>query len=428
MKILEPDLVWVNGAFQSGYQVELCDDGTFGRIASHLGKPTERLNRQALLPGMVNAHSHAFQRGLRGKAESFEAGGGTFWSWREEMYRLANTLDAERFHRLSLLAFEEMLRAGITTVGEFHYVHHLEGSRGYELDEALVRAATEAGIRLVALDVCYLSGDVSKPLGKEQRRFGSKSVDVFLESAERLGALLEGHQSLGLAAHSIRAVPIEAVVELHEAARAKGLVFHLHVEEQPREIEAARSHYGKRPLALLLDHLEIGPELTAVHCTHSESEELARFLATGANVCVCPLTEASLADGIPPALLAESSHLSLGTDSNLRIDFGEEMRLLEYAQRLREKRRGVFTGRDGSVAERLFRIATEGGSRSLGVRTGRVEEGYAADFFTLNLDAPSLAEAPVEELLTAFVFGADQSAIGAVAVGGVNIPGMGLTR
>jgi formimidoylglutamate deiminase len=421
MKILEPDLVWVDGTFRSGYQVEIRDDGTFGRIASRLGKPTERLNRQALLPGMVNAHSHAFQRGLRGKAETFEGGGGTFWSWREEMYRLANTLDRERFHRLSLLAFEEMLRAGITTVGEFHYLHHLEGSGGYELDEALVRAAAEAGIRLVALDVCYLSGDVSKPLGKEQRRFGSASVDVFLESAERLEKLLDARQSLGLAAHSIRAVPIEALVELHEAARQRGLVFHMHVEEQPREIEAARSHYGKRPLALLFEHLEIGPELTAVHCTHSESDELARFLAAGANVCVCPLTEASLADGIPPVLLAESPHLSLGTDSNLRIDFTEEMRLLEYAQRLREKRRGVFLGRDGSVAERLFRIATEGGARSLGVRAGRVEEGYVADFFTLNLNAPALAEVSTEELLTAFVFGADKSVIRAVAVGGKSV-------
>jgi formimidoylglutamate deiminase len=200
------------------------------------------------------------------------------------------------------------------------------------------------------------------------------------------------------------------------------------VEEQPREIEVAVAHYGKRPLALLLEHLEIGPELTAVHCTHSQRDDLTRLLATGANICICPLTEANLADGVPPALLAQGSHLSLGTDSNLRIDLIEEMRLLEYAQRLREKRRGVFMGRDGSVAERLFRIATEGGARSLGVRTGRVEEGYAADFFTLNLDAPSLAEASAEELLTAFVFGADRSAIGAVAVGGVEVPDLGLAR
>jgi formimidoylglutamate deiminase len=421
MKIIEPDLVWVDGAFRSGYQVEIRGDGTFGRIAPNLGESTERLERQALLPGMVNAHSHAFQRGLRGKAESFAAGSGTFWSWREEMYRLANALDAERFHRLSLLAFEEMLRTGITTVGEFHYLHHLEGNQGYELDEALVRAATEAGIRLVALDVCYLSGDVSQPLRKEQRRFGSDSVDLFLESVERLARLLAGNQSLGIAAHSIRAVPLEALGELHEIARKKNLVFHIHVEEQRREIEAAISHYGKRPLALLLDHLEIGPEVTAVHCTHSEQQDLSRFLAAGANVCVCPLTEASLADGIPPALLAESARLSLGTDSNLRIDFTEEMRLLEYAQRLREERRGVFTGRDGSVADRLFQIATEGGAGSLGVRAGRVEEGYSADFFTLDLEAPALVEVPAEKLLTAFVFGADKTAIKAVAVAGVTI-------
>jgi len=422
MKILEPDLLWRAGRFESGLQLEVDDSGTITRVGPSRGEPGdvyERLARRALLPGMVNAHSHAFQRGLRGRAEQFEAASGTFWSWRESMYQLANELDAERFRRLTTLAFEEMLRAGITTVGEFHYLHHLAKGTTYELDEVLVNAGRDVGIRLAVLDVCYLTGDVSEPLGEEQRRFGSSSVEGFLESTQRVGAMLGRNQSLGIVAHSIRAVPIESLVALHEAARDRGLVFHMHLEEQEREIEAARSAYGETPLALLLDRLQIGPELTAVHCTHSNSVELERLLETGANVCLCPLTEANLADGIPPVILAEhADQLSLGTDSNLRIDFTEEMRLLEYAQRLRGQRRGVFTASDGSVARCLFQIATEGGARALGVNAGRLEEGYAADFFTLDLDDPALAEVESNDLVTAFVFGAGTAAIRKVAVAG----------
>jgi formimidoylglutamate deiminase len=408
MKVLEADLTWRRGRFDAGVQVEVLDDGTIGRVGPGLSKDVERLEGEALLPGFVNAHSHAFQRGLRGKAESF----GSFWSWREEMYRLAQSLDVEHFRRLSTLAFREMLASGITTVGEFHYLHHLEGSHGYELDQAVVEAAREAGIRLVLLDVCYMTGDVGKPLEGVQARFGSRSVDEFLESAARI-------EAQGLVAHSIRAVPIEAIARIHEEARRRNLVFHMHVEEQEREIEASLAHYGKRPLALLLDRLEIGLETTAVHCTHSHEDDLGRFLETGASVCVTPLTEANLADGIPPALLARpGAHLSLGSDSNLRIDFTEEMRHLEYAQRLRAEKRGIFVDGSGSVASRLFEIATRAGARSLGLRAGEIETGCASDFLTLNLGSPVVLEISPDDLMTAFVLGAGREAIRRVAVSG----------
>ncbi|HEY7818576.1 MAG TPA: formimidoylglutamate deiminase, partial [Vicinamibacteria bacterium] len=360
----------------------------------------------------VNAHSHAFQRGLRGRAESFDRNGGSFWSWREEMYRLAASLDLERFRNLTALAFREMLASGITSVGEFHYLHHLEGSRAYELDQAVVDAARETGIRLVLLATCYMTGDVSRPLEGTQARFASRSVDEFLESASRVGAG-------GLVAHSIRAVPLDAIVRIHEEARRRRVPFHIHVEEQPKEIEAALAHYGRRPLELLLDRLEIGSETTAVHCTHSSEENLARFLATGANVCVTPLTEANLADGIAPAGLAQpGANLSLGTDSNLRIDFTEEMRLLEYAQRLSSRKRGIHVDASGSVAARLFEIATLGGARSLGLEAGAIETGAAADFFTLELDSLGLQKSDAEGLMTAFVFGAGRAALHRVAVAG----------
>jgi cytosine/adenosine deaminase-related metal-dependent hydrolase len=193
----------------------------------------------------------------------------------------------------------------------------------------------------------------------------------------------------------------------------------MHVEEQQKEIEASIAHYGKRPLELLLDRLEIGPETTAVHCTHSNEEDLDRFLGAGANVCVTPLTEANLADGVPPALLARPGvHVSLGTDSNLRIDFTEETRLLEYAQRLRAQKRGVFVDGSGSVASRLFEIATRGGARSLGLRAGEIETGFSADFMTLDLETPSLSASSPEELMTAFLLGAGSAALHRVAVSG----------
>lgn len=422
MKILAPELLWRDGEFHSDLHLEISDDGTIARVAAAVDTPAdaevETLPRRALLPGMVNAHSHAFQRGLRGKAESFGAGSGTFWSWRDEMYRLANAIDRPGFERLTELAFTEMLRAGITTVGEFHYLHHEGATNDYRLDDALISAAGRTGIRLVALDVCYLEGDVDQPLAPEQRRFGSVSVEAFVDSALELGSKLTPKDSLGLVAHSLRAVPVDALEKLHRAAREHGFVFHLHLEEQPREIEAVRAHYGQTPMGLVVDRLDLGPELTAVHCTHTAPDELERFVATGANVCVCPLTEANLADGIPPAPLATVPAVCLGTDSNLRIDMNEEMRLLEYAQRLRGRRRGVFTNEAGEVAARLFSIATEGGARSLGIRAGALEPGFVADVFTLDLTDPSLARATPSELMTAFVFGAGSGAIHDVAVAG----------
>ena len=430
MKILAPDLLWTDGEFRSGLELAVAGDGTIARVseASASGpdgspeRDRQRLESLALLPGMVNAHSHAFQRGLRGKAETFGSGSGTFWSWRDEMYRLAGTIDRSRFEKLTELAFSEMIRSGITTVGEFHYLHHEGEDFDYGLDEALVLAADRAGIRLKALDVCYLTGDVGQPLDLNQRRFGSASVEAFVDSAHALQSRLSPTGSLGLVAHSIRAVPPEALEKLHRAAREQSLVLHMHVEEQVREIEKSIAAYGATPMGVLLERLELGSEFTAVHCTHSDPEELERFFATGANVCVCPLTEANLADGTAPAGLSSASALCLGSDSNIRIDMNEEMRWLEYAQRLREERRGIFKTESGDVARRLFHIATEGGARALGLHTGRLESGYPADFFTIDLNDPALRETSPEDLLAAFVFGAGPSAIRNVAVAGEWLP------
>lgn len=418
-QIVEADLTWVGGAFQAGIQVEVDIEGLIVRVGPGLGRATERLEDQALVPGMVNAHSHAFQRGLRGRGERYDEGSSDFWSWRTDMYALVDQLNAEKFHRLSKIAFEEMLRSGVTSVGEFHYLHHLPGSRGYELDEAIVEAARESGIRLRLLDACYLSGDVEAPLSDSQKRFASRDVDEFLASVDELAARLGPRQSLGLVAHSIRAVGIDDIAVIHQQARDRGVPFHMHVEEQQREIDACVAVYAARPLALLLDKLELGPEFTAVHCTHSAQKDLLNLIETGANICLCPLTEANLADGlVPETLHSSSANLSIGSDSNQRIDFSEELRLLEYGARLARRKRGIYLSESGSLVRRLWQTVTDGGARSLGLPVGKIEVGRLADLFTLDLNHQSLQDVEEDDLLAAFLFGASSDAIRRVAVGG----------
>ncbi len=425
-QVLQADLTLVGGGFEPGIQVEIDAAGKLGRIGDLGLEPTLRLERQALLPGMVNVHSHAFQRGLRGQAEVFpNKGGATFWSWRDEMYELARGLDAESFYALYVRCFSEMLRAGITTVGEFHYLHRgaapTGDGAGNEFDGLLLSAAKQAGIRLVLLDVCYLTGDLGAPLGPVQRQFASRSTDEFFSRTEALRARLDPWtQSLGLVAHSVRAVPIEDIARIHERARRDSLVFHIHVEEQRAEIERCLKAYGMRPMELLLDRLEIGGEFTAIHCTHTRLEDLRAFTERGGHVCICPLTEANLGDGIAPAgfLWEHGGRVSLGTDSNLRIDLSEEMRLLEYAQRLHREMRGVCVAPDGHVARGLWSAATEAGAAALNVNAGVIRSGRLADLISIDLESPLLAGWSRDTLLASFIFGADGRVVERVCVGG----------
>lgn len=418
-KIIEADWTYLDGQFEPGLRVQVEADGRISRVGGG-DEPTERLEGCALLPGFVNAHSHAFQRGLRGLAETFPEKSGNFWVWRDEMYRLVGELGAERFHAVCVQCFREMLRCGITTVGEFHYFHHDETCGGFAFDELVLSAAKEAGIRIVLLNACYMTGDIGQPLQGGQRRFGADSVDAFLENVARVDAMVDGElQRQGLVAHSIRAVPIDDIVRLHEHATEQKMVLHMHVEEQQREIDMCLLHHKMRPMELLLDRVPIGREFTAVHCTHTDPADMTRFIDRGANICICPLTEANLGDGISAAakMWADGGQICLGSDSNNRIDMLEEMRLLEYGQRLRHEGRGVFKGRGGSVADGLVRMATEGGARSLNVEAGSISPGHYADFVAIDLNAPQSAGWNKETLLTSLVFGCDASVIKGVCVG-----------
>jgi formimidoylglutamate deiminase len=422
---VEADWTWTGRRFEEGIQVVITDDGRIAEVGRS-GRPADRrLRDRALLPGFVNAHSHAFQRGLRGLGESYHRGQGDFWSWREAMYALVDRLDAEAFLELTRRAFEEMRDAGITTVGEFHYLHHCAESLEYELDELVLEAARAAGIRLTLLNAYYASGAPGQPLAGAQRRFATPDPESYWRQMDRLAGKLAGPlESLGAVAHSLRAASPAETAALYAEARRRDLVFHMHVEEQPREIEEVVAAYGRRPMALLEEHLEISPRFTAVHCTHSTAEDLVRFASRGGRVCLCPLTEANLGDGVPDlaAMLGAGIVPCLGSDSNARISMLEEMRWMEYAQRLTHRRRGIARGEAAEVAAVLLEAATGAGAASLGVAAGALEAGFWADFALVDLEHPSLAAIALhsdgKELAAALAFGAGDGAIEATAVAG----------
>lgn len=424
---LEADWTWTGERFESGVQVRVGADGRIAAVGALGETAARRLTGRALLPGMVSAHSHAFQRGLRGRGETFPGASGSFWTWRQAMYGLVEDLDPDAFEGLCRRTFREMRRAGITCVGEFHYFHHQDArddAGDHAMDERVLRAAAAAGIRIALLQVYYRTGAIGRPLEGAQRRFGSPSPAAYWEQmarlAEAVGRLDPRRQSLGASVHSLRAAGPDELAAVYDEARRRDLPFHIHVEEQRREIEDALAVYNRHPMAVLLDALGTATDVTAVHCTHTGPEDMERFLAGGGTVCICPLTEANLGDGIAalPKLHELGGAVCLGTDSNARISMLEEMRWLEYVQRLATESRGVLRDGEGNVGKVLFRAATEAGARALGLDAGRIAAGCWADFLTLDLAAPTLAGWTPDTLLDALVFGAGEETIAGTCVAG----------
>lgn len=422
-QILEADWTWTGREFESGVRVSI--DGE-GRITS-LDRgpadpaPTLRLRNRALLPGMVSAHSHAFQRGLRGKGQSFPADTGSFWSWREAMYELVGDLDEASFRRWTRRTFDEMLAAGVTSVGEFHYFHHLGSNRDYRLDQVVLEEAAASGIRIVLIETFYKHGGAGKRLAPAQRRFATESVEEVCRQREALERGKDSElQSIALAAHSLRAATPEEAADLYAEARRLGCAFHIHLEEQPNEIEEIRNAFGKPPLALLLEHLDEAQHLTAIHCTQSTPADLELLESMGGRVCLCPTTEADLGDGVPQlgGILTGAQTPALGTDSNVRISLGEEMRWLEWAHRLESGARGLVKDPAGNTPRRLFELATVAGAEALGLDVGEIRTGAPADLVQLDLTHPALDGWTADSLLGAFIFGGADEAILATAVGG----------
>jgi formimidoylglutamate deiminase len=384
------------------------------------------LGRALLLPGFVNAHSHAFQRGIRGVTQRRSSSDpSSFWSWRQAMYAAANALDPAGVHAQTKACFAEMLARGITCVGEFHYLHHDPEGRPHadrnELSHQIVRAADEVGIRLVLLEVYYARAgvDQSGPL-PEQRRFCDGSVDAYLE---RIDDLRSAHPNLrlGITPHSVRAVRAAELGLLAAYAETHELPIHSHVSEQPLENQQCHAEHGRTPMQVFADSgcLARPHAFTAVHAVHVSAGD--RQLLADQHVCACPSTEADLGDGIVPAreLLAGGTALALGSDSNAVIDLVQEARLLEMHERLRDQARLILRDDEGRVAPVLLAAATTGGARSLGwPELGRLAVGSPFDAAVVDLDHRMLCAVPSEAVLDALLLAGTAEPISQVWVGG----------
>jgi formiminoglutamate deiminase len=354
-----------------------------------------------VLPGLANCHSHAFHRALRGRTHT---AGGTFWTWREGMYRVAAVLDPDSYLELARATFAEMALAGITAVGEFHYLHHAPGGARYAdpnvMGAALIQAAADAGIRLTLLDACYLAGglgpDGHTALGPEQLRFGDGSAESWAGRVAALAgtAIDTDAVRIGAAVHSVRAVPREALPVI--AGWAAGRPLHVHLSEQPAENEVALAFYGRTPTRLLDEAGVLGPLTSAVHATHLTPSDIATLGRTGTTACFCPTTERDLADGIGPAraLLDAGSGLSLGSDQHAVIDLIEESRALEMHERLATLRRGRFT--PAALLTAASRHDTLGWADA-----GALAVGHRADLVAVRLDSPRTAGADPAQILLA---------------------------
>jgi formiminoglutamate deiminase len=380
---------WLDAGPVAGVRV-LVDGGRIIALETTVEpRPGDHRLPGLVLPGLANAHSHAFHRALRGRTHDQ---GGTFWTWRQRMYAVAARLDPDSYLALARATYAEMALAGITCVGEFHYLHHAPGGRRYAdpnaMSAALVQAAADAGVRLTLLDTCYLAGGLEAgghtPVDDVQVRFSDGDATAW---ARRVSALPERPGvRVGAAVHSVRAVPAQQLREVVEAARDRPL--HVHLSEQPGENQACRAHYGVSPTGLLEQHGVLGPRTTAVHATHLSADDVAALASSGTAVCACPSTEADLADGIGPFRRRRDagSPLCLGSDQHAITDLLTEARLLESYERLGTGERGRF-----APAE-LVGALSAAGHRALGwPDAGCIAPGQRADLVAVRLDGPRTA-------------------------------------
>ena len=429
-----PDLIYVDGKFQTDVAL-VCDQKVLRLAPVEDVENQIRLKNRALLPGLVNAHSHAFQRVIRGRTERrSEHSSDSFWTWREQMYAAANRLTPEEIYAASRMAFLEMALSGITAVGEFHYIHHApDGSRYADrnlIEREVIRAARDVGVRIALLRVAYARAGYQRPPDPQQVRFIEDTPDQYLESLEDLLTATELEDDaawVGVAPHSVRAVPLDYLKTIVEFANQRGLVVHMHVAEQAAEVEACIEEYRRSPVALLETEGLLSEKFTAVHAIHVTPKAVSAFARGRANVCACPTTERNLGDGVVPvdAYFKAGVAVSLGSDSQIQIDLLEDARELEYHLRLQQTVRNVLAPVDdvdeSALARRLFDCATVNGATSIGFDGGTLEPGAPADFFTVDLDDPSIAGSTTENLLANIVFSLSRTAIRDVVVGGKRI-------
>ena len=377
-----------SGSVTEGVLVTVADGRITAIDTETTPPPNSHRLRGLVIPGLANAHSHAFHRALRARTQRDR---GSFWTWRDLMYRAAERLNPERYRRLTRAVYAEMALAGITSVGEFHYVHHDVGGTPYAdpnaMGQAVIDGAAGAGVRLTLLDTCYLSsGPDGAPLAGPQERFGDGTGDQWAERVEELRQQLGTQRSVqvGAALHSVRGVPVDQMPDVVEWASVHGVPLHVHSSEQTREVEQCLAVHGRTPTGVLRDVGALGPRTTAVHATHLTAEDIADMDRTSTGVCFCPTTERDLGDGIgpAPALLAGRGLFSLGSDSHAVIDLLEEARAVELDERLASQTRGTI------AADRLLRAATYDGHHALGwTDAGELVVGARADLVAVQMDS-----------------------------------------
>lgn len=436
-----PDLLFSGAKFESGLALVADARGTILRLSREPADllAAQRLPGRALLPGFVNAHSHAFHRVIRGRSE-FRSGTqrDTFWTWREVMFQAATSLNPDDLYQAARMAFLEMALSGITTVGEFHYLHRDPAGRAYTepnaMALALVRAAHDVGLRICLLQSAYARAGWRRTPSPAQRRFIIESPDEFLDLYARLRVALAaetvaGMAWTGFAPHSLRAVPPTYLRVLLPAMRAHAAPVHMHLSEQTDENEVCLAEHDTTPIGLLEHEGMLDRSFTAVHAIHISTHEAVALARAKAHVCACPTTERNLGDGINPADLffARGVPVALGTDTNVQIDLLEDARELECHLRLKYLQREILapapeeSGGDpdpAALASRLLTCATRNGASSLHSPGGSLEPGRPADFCTLDLDDPALAGADATTLPATLLFAAGRSCVRDVVVGG----------
>ncbi|HEX6717642.1 MAG TPA: formimidoylglutamate deiminase [Pyrinomonadaceae bacterium] len=431
-----PDLIYADGRFQSNRAI-VCDSS--GKIVEIVegdrAQNAIRLKRRAILPGLINAHSHAFQRVIRGRTEHrSQHATDSFWTWREQMYAAANRLTPEDLYAVSRMAFLEMALTGITAVGEFHYIHNAPDGSAYSdpnlLAREVISAANDVGIRIALLRVAYARAGFEVETNPQQIRFIEPSPDIYLKHLEALLNTPESNDGMswiGVAPHSVRAVPLDYLKTIVAFANERELPVHMHVAEQPAEVTTCIEEYGRSPVALLETEGLFSKRFTAVHAIHVTPKAIAAMTRASAMVCACPTTERNLGDGVVPvdAYFDAGVRVGLGSDSQIQIDLLEDARELEYHLRLQKTARNVLAPTDddssSALARRLFECATINGAESIGFNGGKLEPGAPADFFTVDLDDLSIAGSSADDLLANIVFSLARTAVRDVVVAGKQI-------
>jgi formimidoylglutamate deiminase len=420
---------WVGGGWRSGVVLRIGADGCWSEVTCdvHAAPPGATVLSGPVLPGLVNAHSHAFQRAFAGLAERREAETDDFWSWRDRMYGVALRITPAQLRAIAAQLFVELLQGGYTQVCEFHYLQHQPDGRPYadpaELSWALADAAQDAGIGLTILPVLYERAGFTQPaLRSEQRRFATTPESVHA-LARSINGARRRNLNAGIAIHSLRAASPEAIADLLQRVGTADLPLHVHVAEQTREVDDCVAVTGLRPIEWLARHCELDSRWQLVHATHASAGEIDSVARSGAGIVICPSTEANLGDGVPdlPGWLSADVPIAVGSDSQVARHGPEELRWLEYAQRMVLRRRNVAAAPqrgEASSAARLFNAAVRAGARAAGTPCGALAIGTRADALVLNLQTPGLLGVEADRLLDALIFATDAPAIDTVYVGG----------